>query len=75
MLMDTHLVEAIEGTNQTVSMGKWIIITKKHNQTQMLTYLKENMLKLYRNQNGQSKIIQTGGETNNEQKKRKQTEY
>ena len=41
---------------------------KDHNQTQMLTYLKENMSKLYINQNGQSRIIRMGGETNKDHK-------
>ena len=55
--MGAHLVEPVESTNATKSIGNWILIVKKNKQTQVMSYLKDNMIKLYRNQNGQSRII------------------
>ena len=73
VLMGTHLVESVERTYATKSNGKWILIVKKNKQTQVMTYLKENMIKLYRNHNGQSRLINMNTEKEKLQEKKRTT--
>ena len=57
VLMSSKLVQSVEPTNLTDKIGKWILIVHKEKQIKVMEYLKNNMIKLYRNQHGQNRII------------------
>ena len=62
-ILSSQIVQSIEPTNLTDKLGKWILNVEKEKQIKVMEYLKNNMIKRYRNLNGQNRIIRVSVDT------------